>query len=110
MIAFEISRSGQMLAVVGARDLIGLHAVLMACGDLSGSEGVVPFLSMTALGSAKGSRENTTMHYTWNIAPTEQFDVGDTLSIRIIRTESPTSPTTSQELENEDAEPGAAPN
>jgi hypothetical protein len=110
MIAFEVSRNGQVLAIVGAHDLIGLHAVLMACGDLSGSDDVVRFFNMTAIGFGKGPRENTTMHHTWSIAPTEEeFEVGDTLSIRIIRTDSPTPPTTSEELvddgsEDEDAE------
>ncbi|RZA00866.1 MAG: L-2-hydroxyglutarate oxidase [Sphingobacteriaceae bacterium] len=58
---------------------------------------------MTVLGCARGARENTTIHHTWSIEPREgQFDVGDTLSIRIIRTESPTPPTTSEVLEKED--------
>ncbi len=108
MIAFEISRNDHVLAVVGARDVIGLHAVLMACGDLSGSDDVVRFFNISALASANGSKENTTMHHTWNIAPTEgDFDVGDTLSIRIIRTECPTPPTTSEELEDADEEQDA---
>ena len=60
---------------------------------------------MTAIGSGKGPRENTTMYHTWSIAPTEgDFEVGDTLSIRIIRTESPTLPTTSEQLEDDDSE------
>ena len=109
MIAFEISRNGQVLAVVGSHDLIGLHAVLMACGDLNSSDGATQFLYMTGLGSAKGLRENTTIQHTWNIAPPEgQFEVGDTVTIRILRTECPTPPTTTEEHENEDTEPGAA--
>ncbi|MHA3771510.1 hypothetical protein ACXR0O_08230 [Verrucomicrobiota bacterium sgz303538] len=111
MIAFEISRNGQVLAVVGRHDLIGLNAVLMACGDLNGCNGDTLFVNMTALGCARGPTENTTMHHTWSIASAEgSFDVGDTLSIRIIRTEFPTPPTTSEELENEEAELGAARN
>ena len=88
----------------------------MAFGDLSDSSSDTTFFNMSAIGSGIGPGKNTTMHHTWSIAPNEgEFEVGDTLSIRIIRTESPTPPTTSEQLqdddaENQDAEQAVAPN
>ena len=108
MIGFEISHNGKTLAVVGAGDLIALNAVLMACGDLSGRPDVVRLFIMNVLGFAKGSNENTTLHHTWNVNPENgEFVVGDTIRIRIVETMKATPPTSSQELENEDAEPPA---
>ncbi len=105
MIAFEISRNGEVLAVVGTRDLIALHAVLMACGDLSDSSSDTTFFNMSAIGSGVVPGEKTTMHHTWSISPNEgEFEVGDTLSIRIIRTEYPTPPTTSEQLQDDDTD------
>ncbi len=104
MIAFEISRNGQVMAVAGAQDLLGLSTTLMACGDLSGSDGVT-LLFVNAMGQRKGPRENTITNHTWDIAPIEgKFQVGDTLSIRIILTDSPSLPTTSREIEDNDSE------
>lgn len=105
MIAFEISRNGQVLSVVGTRDLIGLHAMLMVCGDLNSPSGAANIFYMTANGFGKRPGENTAMRHTWSIAPTEgDFELGDTLSIRIIQTASPTPPTTSEQLEDSDTE------
>jgi hypothetical protein len=42
MIAFEISLNSQVFAVVGARDLIGLTATVMACIELNESI-IAPF-------------------------------------------------------------------
>ena len=108
MIGFEISHNGKILAIVGAENLIGLNTVLMACGDLSGKPDAVRLFILTVLGMAKGSCENTTIHHTWNSNPTKgEFDIGDTIQIRIVETMEATPPTSSQELENEDAEPPA---
>jgi len=104
MIAFEISRNGQVLAVAGAQDLVGLYTTLMACGDLSGTDGMSHFF-VNAIGHGKGPRENTITNHTWDMAPIAgEFQVGDTLSIRVIQTDSPTLPTTSLEIEDNDSE------
>jgi hypothetical protein len=103
MIAFEISRNGKVLAVVGGKDFFGLNAVLMACGDLNcgpDEEGLVLF--MKAMGVAKGSAENTTMHHAWDWSPEGTFKVGDSITIRIIETDKTSPPTSTQELKNED--------
>ena len=108
MIAYEISHNGKVIAVVGAKDLIGLNAVLMACGELNGASDAVRLFNVTALGVAKGSRKNTTLHHTWTVEPTKgRFDVGDTVTVRIVNAEKVSAPSSTQELENEDAEPPA---
>ena len=106
MIGFEISRNGNVLAITGGDNLIGLNAVLAACGDLSISGGV-QVLYMTVLGTAKGTKENTTLHHTWDVAPAglDTFKVGDSITIRIVEGGKVSVPTSSQELENEKNEP-----
>ena len=105
MIAFEISQNGKVLAVAGARDLLGLNAILMGHGDLNGVPDAVRILHMSAIGMANGSAENTALHHTWNMSPEKgEFQVGDTVTIRIVETEEATPPTSSEEIEMEDAE------
>ena len=104
MIAFEISRNGQVLAVAGAKDLVGLYTTLMAYGDLSDSDGVTRFF-VSAIGHGTDPIKNTFVNHTWDMTPIAgEFLVGDTLSIRIIRTDSPNLPTTSLAIEDNDSE------
>ena len=104
MIAFEISRNGHVLAVAGDRNLVGLYTTLMAYGDLSDSDGVTRFF-VSAIGHESDPIKHTIVNHTWDMTPIAgEFLVGDTLSIRIIRTDSPSLPTTSLAIEDNDSE------
>ena len=109
MIGFEISNNGKVLTIVGGKDLFGLNAVLMACGELSGRSDKGRVLFMKAMGMAKGPSGQTTIHHAWDISDPEKdtFKVGDSITIRIIETDQTSQHTSTQELENdeEDAEP-----
>jgi hypothetical protein len=103
MIAFEISKNGQLLGVAGAPELAGLNAVLTACGDMSGL--LSAFYDITAFGVAKGTGENSTRQYRWAVQREDGIQVGDTLTIRIIRTDSSAPPTSIHDLQLDQDEP-----
>jgi hypothetical protein len=101
MIGFEISLNDTLVATVGANDIISLNAVLAACGDLSGKDPLVTY--MTAIAMANGKTEETFRHDRWEIVSSNNpLSVGDKIGIRIVETDAPTAPDVSEEIEREE--------